>query len=368
MFPCPCCGASDSRAIGPDSRIAELEARVEKAEAEYAEICKELGCVQKPGVAIKFIRNLRIELQHTYARNVEIMRLWDNASPTELQELDRLRRGWGPSTPTERQARHHDLIECMQAFLIALSDLSLPEEVEVSEEAQKAFDAAYDRVQGGYVAVIALIQKMHEPIAKPDIDWEARAIAAEAELSRLRAALIEAGREAGAGLSDSVSTDFLMGVPNEIKLVLSRLRATDTIWRDNVQAHAAAMRMVRDAIGEMFGPLASLESEEAVLLRGPEPHHDAEAIIAALSRLRAAGTQPDDLEQWATAPEDDATRRLVARAIAKNAFGRDWDDFETVNASDVDKADLISYAAAAIGALRSLFRPALTPTSRETEG
>lgn len=77
---------------------------------------------------------------------------------------------------------------------------------------------------------------------------------------------------------------------------LARLRAIDETWRANVQAHAAAMRMVRDAIGEMFGPLASLESEEAVLLRGPEPHHDAEAIIAALARLRAAGTFNEGIE------------------------------------------------------------------------
>jgi len=43
--------------------------------------------------------------------------------------------------------------------------------------------------------------------------------------------------------------------------------------------------MIRDAIGELYGPAASLESEEAVLLRGPEPTHEAEAIIAALRRV-----------------------------------------------------------------------------------
>lgn len=54
--------------------------------------------------------------------------------------------------------------------------------------------------------------------------------------------------------------------------------------------YRAAIRMIRDAIGEMFGPAANLESEEAVLLRGPEPHHDAEAIIAALQTIRFAFT------------------------------------------------------------------------------
>lgn len=59
-------------------------------------------------------------------------------------------------------------------------------------------------------------------------------------------------------------------------------------WRANMQAHGAAMRMIRDAIEELFGVVASLESADAVLLRGPEPHHDAEAVIAALQRVKAA--------------------------------------------------------------------------------
>lgn len=56
--------------------------------------------------------------------------------------------------------------------------------------------------------------------------------------------------------------------------------------RETVEPYVFAIRMVRDAIEEIFGPVASLESEEAVLLRGPEPHHDAEAIIAALQRIK----------------------------------------------------------------------------------
>ena len=57
-------------------------------------------------------------------------------------------------------------------------------------------------------------------------------------------------------------------------------------YAEAVQPYAAAICMVREAIGELFGPIAALESEEAVLLRGPEPHHDAEAIIAALQRVK----------------------------------------------------------------------------------
>jgi hypothetical protein len=46
-----------------------------------------------------------------------------------------------------------------------------------------------------------------------------------------------------------------------------------------------AIRMVRDAVEQLFGPVASLPSEEGVLRRGPEYHHDADAIIAGLQRV-----------------------------------------------------------------------------------
>lgn len=53
-----------------------------------------------------------------------------------------------------------------------------------------------------------------------------------------------------------------------------------------VEPYTAAQRMIRDAIQELFGSVASLESEDATLLRGPEPHHEAEAQIDALMRVR----------------------------------------------------------------------------------
>jgi hypothetical protein len=58
--------------------------------------------------------------------------------------------------------------------------------------------------------------------------------------------------------------------------------------QDERQQAWASLRMIRDAIGELFGPVASIESEEAVLLRGPEMHHEAEAVIAALQRVAAS--------------------------------------------------------------------------------
>lgn len=46
----------------------------------------------------------------------------------------------------------------------------------------------------------------------------------------------------------------------------------------------AALRMIAEAVGELFGPAASIESEDASLLRGPEYQHFAEGIVEALQR------------------------------------------------------------------------------------
>lgn len=47
----------------------------------------------------------------------------------------------------------------------------------------------------------------------------------------------------------------------------------------------AALRMIADCVGNCFGPVANLESEEASLRRGPEYHHFAEGIVEALLRV-----------------------------------------------------------------------------------
>lgn len=57
---------------------------------------------------------------------------------------------------------------------------------------------------------------------------------------------------------------------------------------DERQRAWAALRMIAEAVGELFGPVASIESEEASLLRGPEYHHMAEGIIEALQRVKDA--------------------------------------------------------------------------------
>lgn len=49
----------------------------------------------------------------------------------------------------------------------------------------------------------------------------------------------------------------------------------------------ASLNMIADAVEELFGPIASMESDEASLLRGPEFHHRAAGIIEALQRVSA---------------------------------------------------------------------------------
>ena len=51
-----------------------------------------------------------------------------------------------------------------------------------------------------------------------------------------------------------------------------------------VAPYAAALRMVCEAVEDLFGPVANLESEEAILL-GSQPRRRAEALIAALQTI-----------------------------------------------------------------------------------
>jgi hypothetical protein len=76
------------------------------------------------------------------------------------------------------------------------------------------------------------------------------------------------------------------------------------IARDNAANGWAALAMIREAI-ETLGPPGALPSgEHVVAIYGPEPVHEAEAIVVALQRI----LDPD-------APE--AERQEVARAIRR---------------------------------------------------
>jgi hypothetical protein len=56
-------------------------------------------------------------------------------------------------------------------------------------------------------------------------------------------------------------------------------------WHDNLQNAWAALRMIRETV-ETLGPPGVLISEEQVLAQyGPEPMHEATAIVKALTVL-----------------------------------------------------------------------------------
>lgn len=138
---------------------------------ELAEICQELGCTTKPGVAFRFAVELRRDLATAHRRHTELVQSWDTASPTERQELDRLRRGWGPSTPTERMARRTDLQAAMRSVEAAMTAV-LPDDKEDGEPTQDHFQAAYDVLAKAHREVIALLQALPE-LGAPDLPQQA---------------------------------------------------------------------------------------------------------------------------------------------------------------------------------------------------
>ena len=141
--------------------------------SEYAEICKELGCTTAPGVALRFTKDLRRDLIRAHERHVELLRSWDDANLTERQELDRLRRGWGPSTPTERMARRTDLQAAMRTIERAMDDV-LPDDKDEENLTLDHFQAAYDKLRDGYREIIALLHAIpeYEADAQYKIDGE----------------------------------------------------------------------------------------------------------------------------------------------------------------------------------------------------
>ena len=67
----------------------------------------------------------------------------------------------------------------------------------------------------------------------------------------------------------------------------------DAIWRENMQNAWAALRMIRETV-ETLGPPGILPSEEAVLgLYGPEPVHEATAIVEGLRKLMQPATSAE---------------------------------------------------------------------------
>jgi hypothetical protein len=76
----------------------------------------------------------------------------------------------------------------------------------------------------------------------------------QAERDALRAALIQAGRAAGAILADTVSTDFLLLVPAEVQARLAAVEAERDAARDKALEEAAAVcESIYDVSGHAAG-------------------------------------------------------------------------------------------------------------------
>lgn len=106
----------------------------------------------------------------------------------------------------------------------------------------------------------------------------------------------------------------------------------------------AALRMIADAVGELFGPAASIESEDASLLRGPEYHHFAEGIVEALQR---AAPHPSPVSEEVT--DEDVLK--AAMAIKRVFYQRM--DLGPEGDKELTLLDAAHLARAALASLRS---------------
>lgn len=139
---------------------------------ERTDICKALGCVDEPGMPLRHVLDVLTRKSKAYQRELELLRSWDKANLTERQELDRFRRGWGPSTPTERQRRLNDVLGCLRVLSGAMTELSLPEKdmEPLGDEANAYIAAAYERLDKRHSEMLAIVEVMNaDPQEWPDI-------------------------------------------------------------------------------------------------------------------------------------------------------------------------------------------------------
>ena len=157
--------------------------------------------------------------------------MWHPAAPTERQELDRLRRGWGPSTPTERERRRSDVAACIQAISIAMSDVMASEEDAsgLPKEALDRLDEAHERLANVHATLIEVSNGIRtDPAEWPDIKTaEERGAAAARE---------EADR-AGSDYADAMNARM------EDALVIENLRIAFLVAAGS--GHGGGMSVVR---------------------------------------------------------------------------------------------------------------------------
>lgn len=102
-----------------------------------------------------------------------------------------MRRGWGPSTPTERELRRSDVAACIRAVSIAMSDVTVSEEEtdDVPEEARDRLDEAYERLAKVHTT---LVETVHRICADPK-EWPDIKAAEERGAEELRKSLLMGG-------------------------------------------------------------------------------------------------------------------------------------------------------------------------------
>jgi hypothetical protein len=117
-------------------------------------------------------------------------------------------------------------------------------------------------------------------------------------------------------IADQIGGDSIERAEIARAILAERERRTN-----EVQGGRASLRMIADAIGELFGPAASIESEDASLLRGPEFHHFAEGIVEALRRVA------DDRERLALAERERISAELFNRDCFLTSVTGDGDPY-----------------------------------------
>jgi hypothetical protein len=135
----------------------------------------------------------------------------------------------------------------------------------------ESLDSQIDRLANFIMAEVPFEPSQSEGAVDTAIRWmrsglqsspPVKATAVDGEIDRLRKALIAAGRHVGAGLADDVSTDFLMLVPEEVRLVMERHLAAlasqaagegeAVAWaRKPLVTEELAMRMAAKEVGDI---------------------------------------------------------------------------------------------------------------------
>lgn len=105
----------------------------------------------------------------------------------------------------------------------------------------------------------------------PGVEGAGKLAQLEAEVERLRAALIQAGRSVGAHLADDVSTAFLLLVPAEVRLVTARLtRERDEARADLAEATSRASAREAELLEQLTEARLTLAVEQRDPSGAPE--------------------------------------------------------------------------------------------------